>query len=79
MFGLTIFLGAELVPIITSYNKLDPVRDEGGPNSTQIIEYFTLPKWEEEVHPLTNGRGIEVATNNVGRAEQAQDLTSPAR
>ncbi|KFZ02042.1 hypothetical protein V500_00492 [Pseudogymnoascus sp. VKM F-4518 (FW-2643)] len=81
MFGLMICLGAGIRPIITSSSdrKLDLAKAAGGPDSVDTINYLTHPKWEEEVHRLTNGRGVDVVINNVGPTAMAQSLTSLAR
>lgn len=81
MFGLMICLSAGIRPIITSSSdrKLDLAKAAGGPDSVDTINYLTHPKWEEEVHRLTNGRGVDVVINNVGPTAMAQSLTSLAR
>ncbi|KFZ24524.1 hypothetical protein V502_00999 [Pseudogymnoascus sp. VKM F-4520 (FW-2644)] len=81
IFGLMICLGAGIRPIITSSSdrKLDLAKAAGGPDSVDTINYLTHPKWEEEVHRVTNGRGVDVVINNVGPTAMAQSLTSLAR
>lgn len=81
MFGLMICLSAGIRPIITSCSdrKLYIAKVAGGPDSVDTINYLTYPKWEEEVHQLTNGRGVDVVINNVGSTAMAQSLTSLAR
>lgn len=81
MFALMLCLAAEIRPIITSSSdrKLDLAKAAGEPNSVDTINYRAHPKWEEEVHRLTNGRGVDVVINNVGPTAMAQSLISLAR
>ncbi|OBT97021.1 hypothetical protein VE01_04893 [Pseudogymnoascus verrucosus] len=81
MFGLMICLNAGIRPIITSSwdRKLDLAKAVGGPDSIETINHRTHPKWEEEVHRPTNGRGADVVINNVGPTAIAQSLASLAQ
>ncbi|OBT74003.1 hypothetical protein VF21_05976 [Pseudogymnoascus sp. 05NY08] len=81
MFGLLLCLNAGIRPIITSSSdqKLDLAKAVGGPDSVDTINYRTHPKWEEEVHRITNGRGVDVIIDNVGPTAIAQSLTSLAQ
>ncbi|OBT63051.1 hypothetical protein VE03_08148 [Pseudogymnoascus sp. 23342-1-I1] len=80
MFSLMICLSAGIRPMITSSSdrKLDLVKAAGGPDFVDTINYGTYPKWEEEVHRLTNGRGVDIVINNVGPTAMAQSLASLA-
>ena len=81
MFGLLICLAAGIRPIITSSSdqKLDLALSAGKPGSIDTINYRTHPQWEEEVHRLTNGRGVDVVIESVGITTMAQSLASLAR
>lgn len=81
MFGLLICLAAGIRPIITSSSdqKLDLALSAGKPGSIDTINYRTHPQWEEEVHRLTNGRGVDVVVESVGVTTMSQSLASLAR
>ncbi|KAJ5216520.1 uncharacterized protein N7498_002927 [Penicillium cinerascens] len=81
MFGLLICLAADIRPIITSSSdqKLDLALSAGKPGSIDTINYRTHPQWEEEVHRLTNGRGVDVVVESVGVTTMARSLASLAR
>ncbi|RAH75413.1 zinc-dependent alcohol dehydrogenase family protein [Aspergillus aculeatinus CBS 121060] len=79
MFALLLCIAAGLQSIITSSSdeKLDQTRSLS-PN-VKTINYKKVDKWEDEVLRLTNGRGADVAIENVGPATVRQSLASLAQ
>ncbi|PYH41762.1 zinc-dependent alcohol dehydrogenase family protein [Aspergillus saccharolyticus JOP 1030-1] len=79
MFALLLCIAADVQSIITSSSdeKLDQARSLGP--HVRTINYRKVANWEEEVVRLTNGRGADVAIENVGPATVKQSLASLAQ
>ncbi|RAL07998.1 zinc-dependent alcohol dehydrogenase family protein [Aspergillus homomorphus CBS 101889] len=79
MFALLLCLAAGVQPIITSSSdeKLNQARSLGP--AVKTINYKKTAKWEDQVLRLTNGRGADVAIENVGPATVKQSIDSLAQ
>ena len=56
-------LGAKVIAAASS-SKLDIARKHGG--ADYVVDY-TKPDWQKEVLKITNGKGVDVVYDPVGR------------
>ncbi|KAL4944951.1 hypothetical protein BDV06DRAFT_232140 [Aspergillus oleicola] len=79
MFALLLCIAAGVQPIITSSSDEKLSAAASVHPSVQTINYKITPHWDEEVRRLTNGRGVDVAIENVGPSTAARSLNSLAQ
>ncbi|KAL4791063.1 alcohol dehydrogenase [Aspergillus venezuelensis] len=79
MFALLLCIAAGVQPIITSSSSDKLAAARALHPSVQTINYKTTENWDEEVRRLTNGRGVDVAIENVGPSTAAKSLNSLAQ